>query len=161
MTVMRTGILSALARSMDSEGFGNPSIAPFLDKQTATLTCPDPVLNPIYLDKCLTAIRRAVKQVQKDGRKPEKQPRMDLEIGVLEGNRLVGRQEITRIAKLKDMEVLRGQVVGMLEGQGRSLVGILAQAGGGGLLRTLQGLEKDLGDKQGGVKGDGAKTTHA
>ena len=49
------------------------------------------------------------------------------------------------------MEVLRSQLVGLLEMSGRGLVGVLGQAGGGGLVRTLQGLEKNLG---GGEEGE-------
>jgi large subunit ribosomal protein L10 len=69
---------------------------------------------------------------------------MKLVAGILEGGRLVGGKEIERVKDLPELDILRAQVVGMLEGQGRSLVGLLSQAGGGGLVRTLQGLEKGM-----------------
>jgi len=83
-----------------------------------------------------------------------KQPYLKLVAGVLEGNRLVGAEELGRVSKLPELDTLRVQVVGLLEGTGRSLVGLLGQAGGGGLVRTLQGLEKDLGEKAGGASGE-------
>jgi len=83
-----------------------------------------------------------------------KQPYLKLVAGVLEGNRLVGAEELGRVSKLPELDTLRVQVVGLLEGTGRSLVGLLGQAGGGGLVRTLQGLEKDRGEKAGGASGE-------
>lgn len=79
---------------------------------------------------------------------------MKLVAGILEGGRLVGVKEIERVGKLPEMDVLRAQVVGLLEGQGRGLLGVLGQAGGGGLVRTLQGLEAGLKE---GEKGEEVK----
>ena len=78
-----------------------------------------------------------------------KQPYMTLVAGVLGGNRLVGAEEVVKVSKLPELAVLQAQVVGLLEGSGRNLVNILAQAGGGGLVRTLEGLQKNLGEEVG------------
>lgn len=59
-------------------------------------------------------------------------------------------KEVEQVGKLPELEVLRAQVVGLLEGQARGLLGVLGQAGGGGLLRTLQGLEEGLKKDQTG-----------
>jgi large subunit ribosomal protein L10 len=99
-------------------------------------------------------IQKVIKSSQKDERPDQsapKQPQMKLVAGVLEGRRLVGVQELEQVKELPELHTLRAQLVGMLEGQGRSLVGLLGQAAGGGLVRTLQGLEKDLQEKEGGA----------
>lgn len=141
LTILRTGILSALTRSQPEDS----SLRPYLSGPTALITCPS--LSPAYLSKLLSAINRSVSSSQKDvpanGPAP-KQPEMKLVAGILEGGRLVGGKEIERVKELPELDILRAQVVGMLEGQGRSLVGLLSQAGGGGLVRTLQGLEKGM-----------------
>ena len=67
----------------------------------------------------------------------------------MDGNRVVPAAEVEAMTKTPDLDTLRAQVVGMLEGQGRSLVGVLGQAGGGGLIRTLQGLEAGMKEKDG------------
>lgn len=79
-----------------------------------------------------------------------KQPELNLMLGALEGGKLVDVQQVGEIGKLPELDTLRAQLVGLLEMNGRSLVGVLGQAGGGGLVRTLQGLEKNLqGDGEG------------
>jgi large subunit ribosomal protein L10 len=141
LTILRTGILSALTRGQPED----VSLRPYLNGPTALITCPS--LSPAYLSKLLSAINRSVSSSKKDvpatGPAP-KQPEMKLVAGILEGGRLVGGKEIERVKELPELDILRAQVVGMLEGQGRSLVGLLSQAGGGGLVRTLQGLEKGM-----------------
>lgn len=57
-------------------------------------------------------------------------------------------KQIEAVGKLSDMDGLRSELVGLLEMRGRELVGVLGQAGGGGLVRTLQGLENDLKEKE-------------
>lgn len=70
-------------------------------------------------------------------------------VGLVEG-KLTGRKEIMEISKLPDHQTLRAQLLGSLESPGRSLLGVLGAAGGGGLVRTLQGLEVSLKEKEGG-----------
>ncbi|KAK4687037.1 hypothetical protein P7C73_g3071, partial [Tremellales sp. Uapishka_1] len=111
-------------------------------------------LSPPYLAKMISAIERTIKKVQKEestakDAKPVKQPAVGVVVGIVERNRLVGVDEIAQIGKLGDLDALRSQLVGLLEVNSRNLVGVLAQAGGGGLVRTLQGLEVDLKAKEG------------
>lgn len=80
-----------------------------------------------------------------------KQPKLNLIVGLME-DRLLGAKEVQEVAKLPDMQSMRGQLVGSLEMPGRSLLGLLGQAGGGGLVRTLQGLEESLKEKEGGAE---------
>ena len=140
LTITRTGVFAALAKTMDN----SISLAPFLTRQTALLTCPS--LSPKYLSALLRTVNRSLTTSKRpESREKEvKQPYMTLIAGVLGGNRLVGAEEVGKVSKLPELGVLQAQVVGLLEGSGKSLVGTLAQAGGGGLVRTLQGLQKDL-----------------
>lgn len=74
---------------------------------------------------------------------------MNLVVGMIE-NRLFPAKQVEEVAKLPDLQTLRGQLVGSLEMPGRSLLGILEQARGGSLVRTLQGLEASMKEKEGG-----------
>ncbi len=127
LTVLRTGVFGALARTT----IPSASLAPYLDGQTALLTCPS--LSPTYLSALLRTINRSLTAAKRPAvrDKEVKQPNLRLVAGVLEGNRLVGVEELGRVGKLPELDTLRGQVVGLLEGSGKSLVGLLAQAGGG------------------------------
>ena len=58
--------------------------------------------------------------------------------------------QVEQIGKLRDLDGQRSELVGLLEMRGRELVGVLGQAGGGGLVRTLQGLENGLKEKEEG-----------
>jgi large subunit ribosomal protein L10 len=49
--------------------------------------------------------------------------------------------------------MLRAQLVGLLEMPARQLLGVTQQAGGGGLVRTLMGLEQGLKEGQEGPAG--------
>ena len=58
---------------------------------------------------------------------------------------------VEQVGRLDELDVLRGQVVGLLEMRGRDLIGVLGQSAGGGLVRTLQGLELKMKEEQGEV----------
>jgi large subunit ribosomal protein L10 len=137
LTILRTGILSALTR--------HQSIPfPKLKGQTALLT--SPTLSPKYMSQILTSIQRTIKKNQREGTKDQlvKQPELKLLFGYVEGRQLLEVGDVDKLGKLPDLDGLRSQLVGLLEMRGRELVGVLGQAGGGGLVRTLQGRENDL-----------------
>ena len=139
-TIARTGVLSALCKEVADPLRGH------LVGPTALVTAPS--LEPAYLGKVLHAIERSIRSSRReeDRNRVVKQPTMKLQVGWMDGERLVGQQEVERIVKMPSLDVLRGQVVGMLEDGARQVVGVLG-AGSGGLLRTLRGLEE-------GLKGD-------
>lgn len=157
LTVTRTGILSALSRDVQSP---EVSLRPMLSGPTALLTTSS--LSPRYLSQLLAALNKTMNRIVKNkeasnppdkarvaaGLPPVGVPTMKLVAGVVEKNRLLGLQQIGDVAKLPEMDQLRAQLVGLLQSQQSSLVGVLAQAGGGGLLRTLQGLEAGLKAKE-------------
>ncbi|WWD16128.1 hypothetical protein CI109_100553 [Kwoniella shandongensis] len=144
LTVIRTGVLSSLASSSKSPLF------PHLKGQRALLTTSD--LSPTYLNKIITTVDRTLKKMKRENAPDEKQPTLKLVAGLLEGpqGKVMNVEQLVQVGKLPELDVLRAQVVGLLESQPRSLVGVLGQAAGGSLVRTLQGLEKDLKDKEGG-----------
>jgi large subunit ribosomal protein L10 len=106
------------------------------------------------MSQILKSIERTIKKNQREGSKDQivKQPELKLMFGYLEGGKIVQPKEVGDIGKLPDLDGLRSQLVGLLEMRGRELVGVLGQAGGGGLVRTLLGLENDLKAKEGEVQ---------
>lgn len=154
ITVLRTGLLAALTRHQYQ-------LIPFpkskLKGQTALIA--SPTLSPRYISQILTSINRSIKQSQREGGSKDqevKQPELRLSFGFLEKGNILSVQEVEQVAKLPELDGLRSQLVGLLEMRGRELVGVLGQAGGGGLVRTLQGLENGLKEKAGGA-GDEAQ----
>lgn len=71
----------------------------------------------------------------------------------MEKNKVVSAQDVIGISETPEKDGLYGQLVGLLEMPGSQLVGLLNQAGGGSLLRTIQGLEAGLKEKEGGGAG--------
>jgi large subunit ribosomal protein L10 len=149
LTIARTGLLAPVVRAVQPEG---AKLSAHLEGQTALITCPS--LSPKYVSSILAAIDRVMKKAKKDedpkSKTPVKQPAFTLTAGVLEGNRLLTPEAVREVAKLPELDVLRAQLVGLLETPGRQLVGVLTQAGGGALVRTLQGLEQGLKDQEEG-----------
>lgn len=150
MTVTRTGILAPVFRA------ARPVAAKFtdqLDGPTAIITCPS--LSPKYVKSMLTAIERVVKAATRDEDPKKKggvkQPAFSLLAGIIEGNTLLDPKQVQEAAKLPELDTLRAQLIGLLETPQRQLVGVVSQAGGGSLVRTLQGLEETLKEKEGGA----------
>ncbi|TXT13649.1 hypothetical protein VHUM_01016 [Vanrija humicola] len=142
LTIARTGLLRNVVAA---DGGAAASLAPHLNGQAALLT--SPTLSPKYLSGVLAAIDRSLKKVQRT-EDNAKQPALTLVAGVLEGNRVLTPAAIKDVSKLPELDQLRAQLVGLLEQPGRQLIGVLSQAGGGALVRTLQGLEQGLKDKE-------------
>jgi len=142
LVVVRTGVFGSVARRVQPT---DHSLSPWLTGQRAVLHSAH--LSPPYLAQLFSALNKAVKQCTRDG--DVKQPMINVVVGLVEG-KLTGRKEIMEISKLPDHQTLRAQLLGSLESPGRSLLGVLSAAGGGGLVRTLQGLEVSLKEKEGG-----------
>ncbi|CAK9784494.1 hypothetical protein CC85DRAFT_284729 [Cutaneotrichosporon oleaginosum] len=146
LTVTRTGILAPVVRAARP----NADFSPLLDGPTAIITCPS--LSPKYVNAMLGAIERVVKASKKeeDPKKgPASQPTFTLLAGILEGNTLLNPAQVVEAAKLPELDQLRAQLIGLLETPQRQLIGVVQQAGGGSLVRTLQGLEESLKEKEG------------
>ncbi|TFK26741.1 hypothetical protein FA15DRAFT_255000 [Coprinopsis marcescibilis] len=59
------------------------------------------------------------------------------------------------VSTLPTLDTLRAQIVGLLSAPAAQLAGVLSQAAGGQLARTLEGLKKGLEDEQAAEKADG------
>ncbi|BEI81660.1 hypothetical protein CcaverHIS002_0208200 [Cutaneotrichosporon cavernicola] len=148
LTITRTGILAPVVRAVQPEA----DLSPLLEGPTAVITCPS--LSPKYVKTMLAAIERVIKASQKDDdpkKGPVAQPAFTLLAGVLEGKTLLNPAQVADAAKLPELDQLRAQLVGLLEMPQRQLLGVVQQAGGGSLVRTLQGLEETLKEKEGGA----------
>lgn len=143
LEVVRTGVFGAASRKSQPE---STQLSPWLIGQRAVIHSQH--FSPPYIKALLAASRRGIKQCAREGKPDDKQPMFKLVVGLADG-RLAGAQEIEEIAKLPDLDTLRSQVLGTLESPGRQLLGTLQAAGGGGLVRTLQGLEQSLQEGQG------------
>lgn len=149
LTIARTGLLAPVVRAQP----GGAALETHLNGQTALITCPS--LSPLYVGKVLAVLARTVKKQQSDDPKKAKtQPALSLVAGVMEGSRVLNAAQVKEFTQLPDLDGLRAQLLGLLETPSRQLVGILSQAGGGSLVRTLQGLEETLKEK---TTGDEAK----
>ncbi|ORX33767.1 hypothetical protein BD324DRAFT_565085, partial [Kockovaella imperatae] len=145
--MVRSGVLGAIHRARPREA----SLAPWCQGQRAFLVCP--TISPAYLGKVLGAVNKVMRDVSKQAESSatKKVPALNLLVGLADGNRVLPAAQIQALTKVPELDTLRAQVVGMLEGQGRSLVGVLSQAGGGALFRTLQGLEAGMKEGAGGA----------
>lgn len=142
MTITRTGLLAPVVRGVQ---IGGAAFESHLQGPTALITCP--TISPRYVKQVLAAIDTTIKKNTKKAEKKDeviKNPQFTLVAGVLEGNRLMDPKQIKDVAQLPELDQLRAQLLGLLEMPGRQLLGVLNQAGGGGLVRTLQGLEESL-----------------
>lgn len=147
---LRTNVFRAMSNRMvyRNKATAKRSIEPWMSKTTALISAP--IVSPKYIDQILRVCQRVLRQNRKDDKVPkEKQPRFDLVVARVE-RKVVGLEEIERIRKLPELDTLRAQTIGLLQGAGQQVVGLLSQAAGGSLVRTLQGLEKDLKAKEGG-----------
>ncbi|GMK55134.1 hypothetical protein CspeluHIS016_0201900 [Cutaneotrichosporon spelunceum] len=148
LTVTRTGILAPVVRAVQPAA----DFSALLEGPTALITCPS--LSPKYVKSMLGAIERVVKASKKDEdpkKGPVAQPAFTLLAGVLEGKTLLNPAQVAEAAKLPELDQLRAQLLGLLETPQRQLLGVVQQAGGGSLVRTLQGLEETLKEKEGGA----------
>ncbi|WVW82865.1 hypothetical protein I302_104877 [Kwoniella bestiolae CBS 10118] len=152
INVVRTGVLASLLSKSNSPLTTTPSKEgeQILVGQRALLTCPS--LSPTYLNKILSTLNRTLKGLKRENTADEKQPSLKLISGLLEHKHIYTEQQLqNEIAKLPELDVLRSQLVGLLQAPQSQLVGVLNQARGGQLVRTLQGLEESLkGDSNGG-----------
>ncbi|WWD01175.1 hypothetical protein V866_008115 [Kwoniella sp. B9012] len=154
LNVVRTGVLASLLSKSNSPLITSSSSSGDGEKilvgQRALLSCPS--LSPTYLNKILTTLNKTLKGLKRENTPDEKQPSLKLISGLLENKHIYNEKQLqTEISKLPELDVLRSQLVGLLQAPQSQLVGVLNQARGGQLVRTLQGLEEGLkGDSEGG-----------
>ncbi|KAF7968935.1 hypothetical protein HWV62_28826 [Athelia sp. TMB] len=172
LTVVRSAVLGAVLRDyapLDMDA--TRDIANLVPKGgLAILTLPS--FNPPQIDailkimertvpprKPLTAAEIAAKEAEKkaDPATPGRaiprsrstpQPELKLLGAFIEG-RVLSVSGVQDVSKLPTLDTLRAQIVGLLSSPATQLAGILSQASGGQLARTLEGLKKSLEEGQG------------
>lgn len=131
-----------------------------------------PVLDPPYLNAILRALHRSVPprppktQAEIDKEEEEKKadpstpgrrmkrvkptlvPELKVMGALIEGKVLLP-ERVQDVAKMPTLETLRGQIVGLLSSPSAQLAGVLSEASGGKLARTLAGLQKALENTEG------------
>lgn len=139
-------------------------VAELADRGMCILTLPE--LNPPQLNAVLKIMSRLVpprkpktpeeieaarKELEKTfvpGRgvrkfKPDPVPNLKV-LGALIEGRVFKAAGVQDVAKLPNLDTLRAQLVGLISAPATQLAGVLSQASGGKLARTLEGLKKSL-----------------
>jgi len=176
LLVVRCHMLVAALRAQDQWKDGSKNLGSTLRGPVAILSLP--TLDPPHLTAILKVLNRtlpkpsapaatSVRKGKEDelampplgggGTKKPKEPRVpSLQVvgGLIEG-RMFKFEELDRVTSLPSLQVLHSQIVGLLSGPPAQLVGVLSQAAGGRLLRTLDGFRQGLEDAQNPAPTDG------
>ncbi|KAF8510417.1 hypothetical protein BU17DRAFT_77692 [Hysterangium stoloniferum] len=107
-----------------------------------------PPLTPAQDAEARAAARRAVIENPTPGRRPKRvrpdlPPELEIKGALIEG-RLFVRAGLEGVARLPTLDTLRSQLLGLIGAPAMQIAGVLAQAGGGQLARTLEGFRKGL-----------------
>ncbi len=177
LLVVRCHMLVAALRAQERWKDGSKNLGSMLRGPVAVLSLP--TLDPPHLTAILKVLNRALpkpsapaatsasrKGKEEDlampplgggGTKKPKEPRVpSLKVvgGLIEG-RMFKFEELDRVTSLPTLQVLHSQIVGLLSAPPAQLVGVLTQAAGGRLLRTLDGFRQGLEDAQKPAPTDG------
>jgi len=163
LTMVRVQLLSAAMRMHPTLKLTRNGMAKLVDGPLAVLTLPE--LHTQQLGQILRILDRTGKAPAKGAAsaKPREEeldspppggggtrlpkavaiPRLHLLGGVVEG-RLFQVEGVRDVSQLPSLDILRAQIVGLISSPAAQLAGLLGQAGGGRLLRTLEGLKQGL-----------------
>ncbi|KAH0591268.1 50S ribosomal protein L10 [Termitomyces sp. J132] len=166
LTFIRTSIFGAALR--DFPGINLAEVSTMIGESTGNFVVLSlPSFHPPQLSAILRALERTVparppktpeeiKKAQQEknadpetpGRRVKRQRRvLDPELklmGALVEGRVFLPQGIKDVSQLPTLDTLRAQIVGLLSAPSMHLAGVLSQASGGQLARTLEGLKKGL-----------------
>ena len=172
LTVIRTSIFGAALRDYAHvDAKTAKEISGTVENGLAVLSLPS--LDPPLLNAILNALRKSVpplkpgeearrsssKKTSADdpdfvpGRrvkrvKPTPTPELTVMGALIEG-RVFRTPAVQEVASLPTLDTLRAQLIGLISSPANQIAGILVQAGGGQLVRTLEGLKKGLEDAEG------------
>ncbi|KII93934.1 hypothetical protein PLICRDRAFT_49930 [Plicaturopsis crispa FD-325 SS-3] len=170
LTVIKTAIFGVALRDfapLDKDAIDG--IAGLVEGGLAVLTLP--VFNPPQLNAILRTMDRTVpprKPETEEDRERKRQakladpetpgketprPKEELPPGlILRGAMIDGRvfkpDSVKQVAQLPTLQTLHAQIVGLLSTPATQLAGVLSEASGGKLARTLEGLKKSLEEAQ-------------
>ena len=154
LTVVRAGLIRAVARQMSRSNPTMESLQPALSGPIALLTCQH--LTPAYLSALFNVVDRALGHVPPrapaaGAKHPETaaaNPRLVPLAAVLEGHRLLQVPQTRDVGRIGSLDQLRSQIVGLLSAPAQQLAGVLGQASGQQLALTLEARKRDLEAKQ-------------
>ncbi|CAE6535549.1 unnamed protein product [Rhizoctonia solani] len=142
LSVIRHAIFGAAVKSTQ------PQAAPLISSvqgPAAILTFPS--LDPPYLKSALRTIERAVPTPKPGALVDPTKPRLHV-IGAYAEGRVFQSAAIKNLSTLPTLDTLRAQLVGLLSAPAAQLAGVLDQARGGRLSRTLEGLKASLEESE-------------
>lgn len=167
LTIARSPVLGAVLRDSPDEVInkdGARQLAELCSGPLALLSLPG-VLSPLQLNALIRALDRSVpplpqlsntppasKTAREDpvnpGRRPVRVkatlvPKLQLLGAILEG-RLFLPAQIRDVSKLPELKELHAQILGLLNTPAARLVGLLNDASGGKMIRTLEGLKEKI-----------------
>ena len=167
LLVVRCHLLVAALRAQDRWEDGAKNLGSMLRGPVAVLSLP--TLDPPHLTAMLKVLDRtlpkpsasaASSKRKEDGlampplggggtKKPKEArvPSLKVVGGLIEG-RMFKFEELDRVTSLPSLQVLHSQIVGLLSAPPAQLVGVLGQAAGHRLVRTLDGFRQGLEDAQ-------------
>ncbi|KAG6911315.1 hypothetical protein DXG01_002154 [Tephrocybe rancida] len=166
LTVIRTSIFGAALR--DFPGVNLADADKMVGESTGNFAVLSlPTFDPPQLNAILRSLERGVparppktpEEIKKEqdeknadpatpGRRMKRQrqilhPELKL-VGALVEGQVFLPEGVKDVSKLPTLETLRAQIVGLLSAPGMQLAGVISQASGGQLARTLEGLKKGL-----------------
>ena len=168
LTVIRTSIFGAALRNYTPIDAGMASdISKTVENGLAVLSLPS--LDPPTLNTILNALQKSVPPLKPGAKaqasskkpsaddpdfvpgrrvkrvKPTPTPELTVMGALIEG-RVFKMAAVHDVASLPTLDTLRAQLIGLISSPANQIAGILGQAGGGQLARTLEGFKKGLED---------------
>ncbi|KAH7338658.1 hypothetical protein B0J17DRAFT_657977 [Rhizoctonia solani] len=106
-----------------------------------------PSLDPPHLKTVLRVLERTVPTPKKGAPIDNKKPKLHI-IGAFAEGRVFQPAGVKDLSTLPTLDTLRAQLVGLLSAPAAQLAGVLDQARGGRLSRTLEGLKASLEENE-------------
>ena len=169
LTVIRTSIFGAALRNYTPiDAVTAKDISKTVENGLAVLSLPS--LDPPTLNAILNALQKTVPPSKPGGKaqaSSSKKPSADdpnfvpgrrvkrvkpiltpelMVMGALIEGRVFKAAAVRDVASLPSLDTLRAQLIGLISSPANQIAGILGQAGGGQLARTLEGFKKSLED---------------
>ncbi|CEL54373.1 hypothetical protein RSOLAG1IB_07023 [Rhizoctonia solani AG-1 IB] len=142
LSVIRHAIFGAAVKSVQPQA---AELISSIQGPAAILAFPS--LDPPQLKSVLRVIERAVPKSRPGGPAGEVRPVLHV-IGAYAEGRVFQATGIQNLSTLPTLDTLRAQLVGLLSAPAAQLAGVLDQARGGRLSRTLEGLKASLEENE-------------
>ncbi|CAE6428832.1 unnamed protein product [Rhizoctonia solani] len=142
LSVIRHAIFGAAIKSTQPQAV---PLIPSVQGPAAILTFPS--LDPPHLKSALRAIERAIPKPRPGAPVDHTKPKLHI-IGAYAEGQVFQFAAIQNLSTLPTLDTLRAQLIGLLSAPAAQLAGVLDQARGGRLSRTLEGLKASLKENE-------------